>query len=208
MIKLVYLSPVIHDGFPKNPGDTKFFDETNLDSLKELKSILSISNPLSNKVSIVPEHQQIYQLALSYYDLEGLPLSTTHTSVELLTPLEIEGNNPFISETQVAVKRIQSTPITPEEENINAVEELVDIPLISSIEDIEIKEIESQNYSLVDEVNARRKELDSTHHTKIKNLAEQYGLTYTNKDSAVKAILYKEFEETALSLGQESVLNN
>lgn len=205
MIKLVYLSPVVHDGFPKNPGDSRFFDETNLDSLKELKSILSISNPLSNKVAIVPEHQQVYQLALSYYDLEGLPLSTTHTSIELLNPLDVEDMNPFIKEAQVVTKRIQQ-PIK-EEVHQEVIEEVVYTPSLPPIESVEVVE-ESETYSLVNEINARRKELDNTHHTKIKNLAEQYGLTYTNKDSAVKAILYREFEETALALGQKDILNN
>ena len=108
MIKLVFLVPAVFEGTPKNPGDTKFFDEQSLDSIKELKGILSLSNSLSNKVSIIPEHQSIYQLALSYFGLDELPMSVTHDSIELLNPIDAISDNSFIKDTQVVVKKIEN----------------------------------------------------------------------------------------------------
>lgn len=221
MIKLVFLVPAVFEGIPKNPGDTKFFDEQSLDSIKELKGILSLSNSLSNKVSIIPEHQSIYQLALSYFGLDELPMSVTHDSIELLNPIDATSDNSFIKDTQVVVKKIENKSQEPQ--SINQGVKLKEIqpeftqivlPEVAVLEPKTILEDNSQDnsenstYSLSDELNQRRVELESTHHTKVKNLAEQYGITYVNKDSAIRAILHKEFEETAISLGQEEVLIN
>lgn len=221
MIKLVFLVPAVFEGTPKNPGDTKFFDEQSLDSIKELKGILSLSNSLSNKVSIIPEHQSMYQLALSYFGLDELPMSVTHDSIELLNPIDAISDNSFIKDTQVVVKKIENKSQEPP--SINQVVKLEEIqpestqivlPEVSVLEPNTILEDNSQDnsenstYSLSDELNQRRVELESTHHTKVKNLAEQYGITYVNKDNAIRAILHKEFEETAISLGQEEVLIN
>lgn len=221
MIKLVFLVPAVFEGTPKNPGDTKFFDEQSLDSIKELKGILSLSNSLSNKVSIIPEHQSMYQLALSYFGLDELPMSVTHDSIELLNPIDAISDNSFIKDTQVVVKKIENKSQEPQ--SINQVVKLEEIqpestqivlPEVSVLEPNTILEDNSQDnsenstYSLSDELNQRRVELESTHHTKVKNLAEQYGITYVNKDNAIRAILHKEFEETAISLGQEEVLIN
>lgn len=221
MIKLVFLVPAVFEGTPKNPGDTKFFDEQSLDSIKELKGILSLSNSLSNKVSIIPEHQSMYQLALSYFGLDELPMSVTHDSIELLNPIDAISDNSFIKDTQVVVKKIENKSQEPQSINQSVkLEEIqpestqIVLPEVSVLEPNTILEDNSQDnsenstYSLSDELNQRRVELESTHHTKVKNLAEQYGITYVNKDNAIRAILHKEFEETAISLGQEEVLIN
>jgi hypothetical protein len=224
MIKLVFLVPAVFDNIPKNPGDSKFFDEQSLDSIKELKNILSLANPLSNKVSIIPEHQSIYQLALTYFGLDELPMSVTHDSIDLLDPLENVPDNSFIKDTQVVVKKIENKSKEIEVLNQNTELEqiqsqyelaslpetiLLDFKLIQEVKDSNNeKEQEEDNYSLSNELNQRRIELESTHHTKVKNLAEQYGITYVNKDNAIRAILHKEFEETAKTLGQEDVLVN
>lgn len=221
MIKLVFLVPAVFDGTPKNPGDSKFFNEQSLDSIKELKGILSVSNPLSNKVSIIPEHQSIYQLALTYFGLDELPMSVTYDSIELLNPLDAVPDNSFIKDTQVVVKKIEDKSKEIEVLNQNVELEqiqsqyelsslpetiLLDFKPSTEVNEEEIKEVD--NYSLSNELNQRRIELESTHHTKVKNLAEQYQITYVNKDSAIRAILHKEFEETAKTLGQEDVLTN
>lgn len=182
---------------------------------------MSLSNSLSNKVSIIPEHQSMYQLALSYFGLDELPMSVTHDSIELLNPIDAISDNSFIKDTQVVVKKIENKSQEPQ--SINQVVKLEEIqpestqivlPEVSVLEPNTILEDNSQDnsenstYSLSDELNQRRVELESTHHTKVKNLAEQYGITYVNKDNAIRAILHKEFEETAISLGQEEVLIN
>lgn len=217
MIKLIYLSPTLHDGIPKNPGDSRVFDEFNIDSLMELKGLLSPDNPLSNKVCISPEHQHVYQSALSLYRLDELPLTTNHTSPDLLKPVVVDQTNPFIEETQVVVKRLQEklseeskdntkvteSPALPEE---NKEPESLSLPPTQEVPVEESKEEESE-YSLIDEINLRRNELDNTHHSKIRSLAETYGITYTNKESAIKSILRKEFQESAESLNQTELLD-
>lgn len=230
MIKLIYLSPTLEEGKPKNPGDTKFFDEYNLESIKALSALLVPSNPISNKVRIAPEHQQAYQLALSYHGLEDLPLGANYLSDDLLIPMTPAEDNPFIKESQVVVNRITNTNKSSiEEVTIEHVNEVLNpvitshsepnpelIPpesnyiLPKSSDEESLKEVvdeEASTYSLPEELNARRVELENTHHSKVRALAEQYGLAYTNKESGIKAILRKEFEETAIALGQEDLLN-
>jgi len=213
MIKLVYLSPTLDNGIPKNPGDTKFFNERNLDSIKELKGMLVPSNPISNKIAIVPEHQHIYQLALSYFNLDELPLSNVYNSNELLNPIELEENNSFITETQVVIKRIEpkieTQSLIEQDSNNNLLQPSKEVETVLSTSK-EIKQDtqeEEETYSLSDEINIRKLELESTHHTKIKNLAEQYGLIYNNKELTIKAILQREFGDTAKSLEQEYLLS-
>lgn len=90
-------------------------------------------------------------------------------------------------------KKEQEAPLPTEEKLEEEAQGALNTPDLAPLEE-EHKEVAEATPAFVDgEKEARRKELDELHYTKIQDVAEQYHIEYTKKDPTIEAILEAEF---------------
>lgn len=165
-------------------GESLYLDTSNKDQRAELLYILSSNFPFKEFVHIdvkalpsdlqceVKDNKGFYNLPVTPMEIIEEPKKT-----EFFRPLGEAEDNKFIKPIVIEVIK------DPEDE-----------PLIeTTVQEECLEEEEPINPAVAKAIDSRRKELLNTPWLRVKEIAEEYGIIYTNKAEAGELIIDREF---------------
>lgn len=173
-----------------NSGDTITFDLSKSSHREELRYLLS---PTFGFRKFIRADDNIIRLLNSNDEDE---LSARYTSISespasFIHPAQEPDENPFVPQYS---QSITDTSFTQPQHNVPVY--LEELPPLSTTEDlprVDAENNEPDDYSLNEEVEKRYEELNATHWSKVKAMAEGKGMEYTSKQEVVEAIISSEF---------------